>query len=270
MTNLNFFSKGRVASVSEEQLYLISGTSLFVNVGQANSWQKISALPIQSLSDLFSLTRLGRRLARAGIHHLVAGNKFGLLINGNRNFFHLLYLDNTLQRQDLVVGSRPMALCAVEGTVYYGEYRSNGGFDGVDERTPIHVWKSNGDGVFKPVWQFKNVRHIHAISHDSFTNRIWVTTGDRDEESALWYTDDDFATLNKFVGGSQQYRTIQLLFTESHIYFGSDAPNERNFIYRIHKETKELDRLQEVAGPVFYACQTGGCLFFSTAVEPSE
>src|SRR5690606_32225381 len=125
---------------------------------------------------------------------------------------------STLIKVDGVVGSRPMALCTVEDTVYYGEYRSNGGFSGDSERTPIHVWRSTKGDTFEKAWQFTNVRHIHAISHDPFTNRIWVTTGDRDEESALWYTDDNFATLHKFIGGSQQYRAIQLLFTEAHIY----------------------------------------------------
>lgn len=268
MTNM---TSGSALYVDNQHIYFAKGSVLYKQKVGSLNFQKVASLPCHSVRDYFVFTRLGRRLARVGFHKQIASAKEEFLFNAHNAFYIKEANSNEVIYLDKVVGSRPMTLCSVNGSIYYGEYRSNGGFEGVAERTPIHVWKSqDGGAVFKPAWEFTNVRHIHAISHDPFTNRIWVTTGDRDEESALWYTDDDFATLNKFVGGSQQYRAIQLLFTETHIYYGSDAPDEPNFIYRVHKETKELECLQEVAGPVFYASQTGGCLFFSTAVEPSE
>lgn len=256
--------------IDECEAYIAQGPILFKCDVATSSITKVGKLPSKSLRELFVFSRLGRRLARVGFHKLVLSNKQLKIINAHLGFYSQDKDESTICQLDSLVGSRPMAICNTENEVYYGEYRSNGGFDGVKQRTPIHVWKLNSDASFEPVWQFTDVRHIHAISFDSYTKRIWVTTGDRDEESALWYTDDEFKTLHKFVGGSQQYRAIQLLFTETHIYFGSDAPDEPNFIYRIHKETKELECLQPVAGPIFYAYQTGNFLFFSTAVEPSE
>lgn len=63
---------------------------------------------------------------------------------------------------------------------------------------------------------------------------------------------------------------MQLLFTAEFVYFASDAPDEQNFIYRVHRKTLKTEKLQAVAGPVFYGCKVGKLSFFSTEVEPSE
>ena len=40
---------------------------------------------------------------------------------------------------------------------------------------------------------------MHGIFIDPYDGRIWVTTGDDDHESAIWFTDDEFKTLEKVV-----------------------------------------------------------------------
>src|SRR5699024_2171395 len=114
------------------------------------------------------------------------------------------------------------------------------------------------------------IRHIHGIYQDPYTERVWITSGDNDDEAALYRTDVKFDHLEKVLFGSQQTRAIRLLFTPQYIYFGSDAPNELNYIYRMHRETKKVDQLMQVGSSVFHGCKVGDWLFFSTAVEPSE
>jgi hypothetical protein len=123
---------------------------------------------------------------------------------------------------------------------------------------------------WQSVYQFTGIRHVHGVYYDKYEDCIWTTTGDTNSESAIWVTRDQFANLQRITGGSQQCRAIRLLFTSDYIYFGSDAPEENNYIYRISRNTLETERLAAVGGPVYHGCQTNSGLFFSTACEPTR
>lgn len=91
----------------------------------------------------------------------------------------------------------------------------------------------------------------------------WISTGDDDHEAALYVTDPEFSRLEKVLYGSQQTRTIKLLFTEQYIYFGSDAPHEVNYLYRMNKSIHKTERLARVGSSVFHGTvltrSTRGC-----------
>src|SRR5690606_9338809 len=87
---------------------------------------------------------------------------------------------------------------------------------------------------------------------------------------ALYCTKDNFITVQKMLSGSQQTRTIKLLFTEDFIYFGSDAPEEVNYLYRLNKSSNKVEKLVQVGSSVFHGCKVANWLFFSTAIEPSK
>lgn len=227
----------------------------------------IFVLPLAPKLRLRALEEFSRRLFRCNIHHAIRINENIIVLIG----FGMIYTyDLKVNRlnQDVmpVYGKRPLNLCADNDSwLYYGEYRGN------QERSPIHIYACDNEGrQWASVWKFNGIRHVHGVFHDPYDNRIWVTTGDTDEESGIWMTDDRFKTLDKVLGGSQQMRAVQLLFTESHVYFGSDTPLEKNHIYRMDKKTCEVQRLQEVESSVFWGCKVGENLFFSTAVEPSK
>jgi len=149
--------------------------------------------------------------------------------------------------------------------ICYGEYRGN------SRRTPVHIWGSHDEGrSWEPVHEFRDVRHVHGVHYDEWTESFWVTTGDDDEESAIWRTVDRFRTIERIAGGNQQRRVVQLVFARDHVYFGSDTPRERNHLYRLHRDTGRIERLHPVDSSVFYGCRVGRHLFFSTAAEPSE
>lgn len=114
------------------------------------------------------------------------------------------------------------------------------------------------------------IRHIHGIYQDPFTQKVWISTGDFGEEAALWETDAAFSKVEKIISGSQQTRAIKLLFTKDYIYYGSDTPKEQNYISRMHRETRTIEQLTKVGSSVFHGTKVGDWLFFSTAIEPSE
>ena len=253
---------GRVLHVSIGRVVLARGACLFESLDGGITWSKFAAVPVGIQDRVLMASRFTRRLLRKGVHYLHGDEKRALIV-ANKSTYQLR--KPGVQLLGGLHGSRPLVVCQRGEFFYYGEYRFN------SERSPVSIWKWCRDSAaWEAVWSFTCVRHVHGVFHDPYSNAIWVTTGDENSESAIWRTEDDFGSLNRIVGGSQQFRAVQLLFTASHVYFGSDAPDERNYIYRMDRRGVDIKRLCAVGSSIFYGCKVGECLFFSTAVEPSR
>lgn len=254
---------GRVLYVDKEKIYCARGYKIFLSLDNGNTWQEWAKLPIAFWEKVIMSLPLLSRLLRKAIHHLIVNDQFSLIIVKNKSF---ILENNTIIQIESLYGSRPMIFCqSKNGTIFYGEYQPN------FEKKPVHIWKLNlKNKKWDRVWQFNDVRHVHGVFQDPYSEDIWVTTGDEDSESGIWCTHDNFTSLQKIVGGSQQVRAVQLLFSHHHIYFGSDAPDEKNHIYRMDRLGNNIESLCSVGSSIFYGCKVGKSLFFSTAVEPSK
>ena len=225
-------------------------------------WTVFAHLPLSPVQRLQSLGRLQRRLWRASVHHVVPLSDGALVVFGHRTIFRFDPSGRCIGISQLR-GSRPLCVCVVDDVVYYGEYRAN------REGSPVLVWASRDRGAtWTAVHRFHRVRHVHGVFADPYDEALWITTGDGNRAAAIWSTRDGFTTVERVAGGSQQTRAVQLLFTDAHVYFGSDAPTRVNHLYRMRRADGAIERLQEVEGPVYYGCLAGGRLFFSTACEP--
>ena len=226
------------------------------------TWTPLTRLPLTLPQRLKSSGRLARRLWRTAVHHVVPLADGALVVFAYRMIYRIDPAGRCSGISELC-GSRPLSVCEERGVVYYGEYRSN------REGSPVHVWASRDRGVtWSPVHRFDEVRHVHGVFADPYDGALWITTGDSDAASGIWRTRDSFATVERVAGGSQQTRAVQLLFTRTHVYFGSDAPDGINHVYRLARADGSIERLQRVDGPVYYGCRAGGRLFFSTVCEP--
>ncbi|MEJ6008251.1 hypothetical protein WG899_22090 [Paucibacter sp. AS339] len=125
-------------------------------------------------------------------------------------------------------------------------------------------------------WTFhrSEIKHVHAIHHDPYRNRLWVLTGDTDSESSFFYTDDEFKTVQRFAGGSQQWRAIGLLFDEDSMEWGmdagQDAPAEAvNRVFRYTFSTSEIKEIAIIGNPAYAMvhCADGGAVM-ATTFEP--
>jgi hypothetical protein len=152
-----------------------------------------------------------------------------------------------------------------DGVIYYGEYRRN------PQREPVFVYRSLDDGkTWDVVYQFGagEIRHVHSLSVDPQTNALWVTTGDRDEEAIIAYSVDKGVTFHTVGTGSQQWRTVDLLFTEDSVYWGTDAPSIQNWICRLDRDTLAVERVCKIDGPIYYtASLCDGTLVMGRTVE---
>jgi len=258
----NAVIKARVLYVSQERILAARGGCMFESRDVGSTWYRLAMLPVNRGEHMLLASRLFCRLFRKGVHHVGVGNSCAVLI-ANRSLYCLD--GGSIKLLGPIKGSRPLALCVANDAFYYGEYRSN------TERSSVHIRKWQADEKkWEVVWRFDGIRHVHGVFHDPYERAIWVTTGDHDHEAGIWRTDDDFATLQKVTGGTQRFRAVQLLFDRDHIYFGSDAPDEKNHILRMNRDGKNVEQLAAVSSSVFYGCKVGEHFFFSTAVEPSR
>jgi hypothetical protein len=257
--------RGRVLYIKKREVYIIRDSKILVKDTEDAGWSVVAYLP----TSFFGRWEFYQRLRRLGVHDMVilSDNRKICIMKGK--ICSIMPENGEIEpRFSIPRGSRPLFLCKTDDDeVFWGEYFGN------SDQDEVRIFGSfNAGDSFSPLFIFprKRIRHVHGIFWDPFSKAIWVTTGDTDRESHIWVTNDRFSNLEKVVGGSQQYRAVQLLFTENWIYFGSDSPDEINHIYRLGRETGKIQKLQVVGNPVFYGCKVGDLLFFSTVVEPSS
>jgi len=248
--------------VDKEFLICSRKNVLYESVDQGDNWQRWLELPINFVNRLKVQSRLSRRLFRQYIYHVLLDKDF-ITVFGFGEIFIFSRFDKKLISRNPIIGSRPLVVTDYKNDIYYGEYTSN------VERKEIRLFKSNKEkSAFEDYYVFQNIRHIHSVQCDPYTQKLFIATGDNDDECFIGFLEDKkFIPL---IQGNQQARGIQLLFTKEYIYYATDAPHEKNYIYRIVRATNEIEKLQEIGGPVFYGFQTDDLLFFSTVCEPSE
>jgi len=115
-----------------------------------------------------------------------------------------------------------------DGTILYGTYYSAGTgpytlslYKSTDDGatwTVTHTWPNSGAASSYPY------RHIHLVQADPYVEgRFWISSGDWDNQSHVWYTDDAGENLTLFGSGAQRWRAVTMLFTEDEVIIGQDG-----------------------------------------------
>jgi hypothetical protein len=155
-----------------------------------------------------------------------------------------------------------------DDTVYFGEY--------VTTPRPHHVrvFKGSHDGTeWTMIYTFPSgdIFHVHSIQYDSYRSRYWITTGDSDAESNILYTDDDFQSIHRLGGGSQDWRVVSLMITKEHLYWGSDNDREPAGIFRWSFVKRDVSKIIEIGKPSYFSTiLRDGTLVLSTTYEPQS
>ena len=255
-------TKGKILFVEGRHIYKAINGILLHSSNNGNSWEEIQKVQGDAFLEKFIyFSHLACRLFRKGIHHfnIQSENKYAILFDKNIKIVN----NGNLVKQVPIKGSRPLSFEFINQEFVYGEYRSN------LERSDIGIFGFNVNGELHNRATMAGIRHIHGVYQDAYTGLVWITTGDENNEAAIYCTDIEFKSIEKILYGSQQIRTIKLLFDENYIYFGSDAPNETNYLYRMEKNLYKVEKLTKVGSSVFHGCKLKNWFFFSTAIEPS-
>jgi len=150
-----------------------------------------------------------------------------------------------------------------DSTVFFGEYFQN------PNRDEVKIFKSmNNMNSWKVAFEFQpgQIRHIHAVQKDPYSDKLWLCTGDFNEESMVAWSNDNFKSITQIGQGSQLWRVCQLIFTEQFVFWGTDTGSEDLAgIYRWDKNTAEMEKLQKVDGAIFYGTRLArGTIVMST------
>lgn len=279
-----------------KELYFSRGYRLYRSTDGGRSAERVATLPRSEPREKLARGVLGRRLTRGYIRHLLPVDGGWVALAGRR--FYRLRSPGAHAAEAAggspsggagskaaplvpepgayAVGRQPFHLAATPAGLYYGEYRSN------PERSPVGIYKSvDGGRSFTLHTRFEGVRHIHGVFTDPWEpGTLLAATGDENAEAAVWRVPETGTARGagaagavrpeRIAGGSQRFRAVTLIPSEEAIYFGSDTPQERNFIYRLDRQSGALEACAEVGGSVFWgASLPDGSLAFSTVVEPS-
>lgn len=149
------------------------------------------------------------------------------------------------------------------GNLLFGEYFSN------NDHEEVCIFERES-GSWRKVYAFPagTVYHIHGIVADG--DKIYILTGDEDRESAIWYTQDNFAHVQMLVGGAQKYRACVAYPYQGGLLYATDTPLEQNYLYALRQADGkwETEALSELPGPCIYGTAREDGFYFATSVEP--
>lgn len=227
--------------------------------------KKIISLYKNIADQILCKSNLYQRLTRSHIQHVlpIKKNRILTFVSGR-----IYYIDTDLQTvisSSNLRGSQPLHIAKFGDTIYYGEYiRSS-------TKPPIHLLRSNPPYTeWQEVRRFDNIRHIHGVFRDPYDDSLWITTGDEDSESWIINLERENYQTKFIMGGSQSYRAVTLLFSGNYIYYGTDTPLEKNYIYRFKRGNERLEKLTEVGGSIFFGAKVSHNLYLSTGCEPGK
>ncbi len=155
---------------------------------------------------------------------------------------------------------QPFSVIRIGDRVLMGDYGTN------NAREPVNIYERR-EGKWRIAYTFPSgtIRHIHNIV--PINNHFYVLTGDEDNESGIWESNNEITCMEPLFFGKQQYRCCQLLANiENKGWFLTDAPSESNWLYCF--SGKEVKSVCEIPGTVIYGTQYNDSLVFSTTVEP--
>jgi len=242
-----------------EQIYQYRSHLYFISLNKEK--QKIS-LPISFVYKILLCSKIISRFLRIGVSHVVKFKNFYYIILNKKIYLFKHGKFHILRR---ISKGRPISVCVDNfGNFFYGDYFSN------INRQPVNLYKfSYKKKRWQIVYTFNNIRHIHGVFYDSFSEGLWVTTGDDNSESAIWFSSDGFKNITKVKSGSQKYRAIDLVFQEKNILYGSDSPRRINSLYSFDRKSLQIEKIQDVTGSVFFGRRYKSGIFFATCAEPS-
>lgn len=200
--------------------------------------------PPPQLSEQVVTNRLGKRLLSAVVGRYLTTNVWRL--SEDRWLASLgrtLYTTQTggvwtpsraLPDSSGLRGLLPSSVCVHDGSVYLGEYP-------LGANDSPRILRSDDYGrTWTTVVELPEVRHVHAIQVDPYTDEMWVTTGDTDPQCRIGrLVDGEFEPV---LSGAQRFRAVELAFTPDAVLWGVDCG------YLPSNELLRLDRAELETG----------------------
>jgi len=249
-----------------EAIWASKGRSIYHK--HNDRWRKFARFPFSFPRDIFGFFRSTARIMRSDKCNIYQNSRgkvigirdgcvYSIANNGKLRFLFKIHgdciLNNSICEDD-------------EGWCYFGEYFMN------PKRIPVNIFKVSPDiETWKKAYTFpKNqIRHVHGVYRDPFEKEtFWATVGDYQNECYLLKSRDRFKTFEQFGDGNQNWRAVNLFFTEDYICWISDSNLQQNYAYRMSRHTGKLEKGQKIENSGWYGCTSQeGIHFAFTTVE---
>src|SRR6185437_9487485 len=259
----------RVLAWEKDVLYVSRGYTLLKAhcVGERFDWEIVARCKPEWWRSMTCRSRLSARLVRDGFHALT-GCPNGNLIAAMPGAIATLRKGDSEFRvtHRLLRGTRPLHICMTpDGRAYWGEYFDNA------QRDEVDIYASGDGGLrWDVAYTFPKyaIRHVHNIVYDRWEKCLWIFTGDYGRECKILRASLDLSTLDEIVAGNQHARAVAVIVDESGLFFASDTPLEKNYIFHLDRRGR-LQQCAEISSSSIYGCRTRSGMFFSTMIEPS-
>ncbi|MEN4006015.1 MAG: hypothetical protein PQ964_01425 [Methanobacteriaceae archaeon] len=252
--------------LDDEEILASSNYTIFRSIDNGNTFEKLISLQVPFYLQFFGKSNLVSRSLRWGIRNIIKLANGIILAVANKHIFRIEKDQaNIVHSFDRGFGPLRKGLCEDnKGNCYFGEYILNN-----KRNLPVRLFKSENNGInWKVIKTFSDIRHIHCVQFDPFSENIWLCTGDRDSESKIMISKDEGENWFSIASGDQIFRTVSLIFTKESVYWGTDIPTRQNYICRYIRKDGTIEKLQPVSGPVHYSTILGdGVKLFATIVE---
>lgn len=145
--------------------------------------------------------------------------------------------------------------------------------------TTVNCWKISGDVTNPSSWKVvksfeqsgsatEGLEHMHYVIYDFVAGVYYLSTGDDDSGSQLWYSRDNGETWASARQPSEKYcRALNLIFTENYIYWASDSSARVNhYLFRCERDENgviDFNTIIELASLYITGVATYGTVYLS-------
>jgi hypothetical protein len=257
-----------IQHMNETGAWATRGRAIEFQATGSSSWTSIARFPLAFPTDLATPSRLARRVLRTDRCN-VYPTRSGKLLGIRAGVVYRIEPSRLVPlfeiRGDCVM-SRAIAETE-DGELFFGEYFMN------PSRVAVRVWRVGAEldefGVAREL-DTPRVRHVHAVHADPHVpGRLWMTSGDFENECYLSYTDDRFETLHNLGDGSQLWRIVGLGFLEDRLVWMTDSHIAQNHIVVMDRESCAPRVIGDRDASSWYLARTTDGRFLATScVEP--
>lgn len=169
--------------------------------------------------------------------------------------------------------ANPLGFCELKGIegfddcIVYGEYIWN------TDKGMVSIY-ARMNGAWEKAFSFSagTICHIHSIIADATMNRVFILTGDSNEESGIWIAKNNFNEVYPILYGQQKFRSCVAFPMNQGLLYATDSPLESNqlFFASITDNTWTARAVFDLPGPVVYGLKLGSNYVFATTVEPDS
>ena len=235
--------------------------------------QPVAKILLRAFETAASVSAYARRLLRLAYYNVVP-RPDGTVFATFGNALFVLGKDGKatslkgLQKRFRV----PRGGCGLRpnGDIFFGEY-----FPNMKREQSVNVYRlPNGTNRAEVVKVFAagEIRHVHSVRFDPFTDALWLCAGDWPWECRILRTTNAFASIEIVGAGNETWRAIQPLFTARSVFYATDAEFDPNAVYRFDRATGQRDLITNIDGPSYYGGQACDTVLYATTAElcPSQ